>query len=35
MKTANLPSLRVSPELRNAAEAALYHNESLSNYVFS
>ncbi|GAA3920948.1 YlcI/YnfO family protein [Luteimonas lutimaris] len=31
MKTANLPSLRVDPELRQAAEAALREGESLSS----
>lgn len=31
MKTANLPSLRVDPELRQAAEAALHEGESLSS----
>lgn len=30
MKTANLPSIRVEPELREAAEAALGEGESLS-----
>ena len=30
MKTATLPSLRVDPELRQAAEAALREGESLS-----
>lgn len=30
MKTANLPSLRVAPELRQAAEAVLHEGESLS-----
>lgn len=30
MKTATLPSLRVEPELRKAAEAALHEGESLS-----
>ncbi|MGL4859715.1 MAG: YlcI/YnfO family protein [Enterobacteriaceae bacterium] len=33
MKTATLPSLRVSPELRSAAEAALHQGESLSNFI--
>lgn len=31
MKTATLPSLRVEPELREAAEAALREGESLSS----
>ena len=31
MKTATLPPLRVEPELREAAEAALREGESLSN----
>ncbi|GAA0258149.1 YlcI/YnfO family protein [Rhodanobacter caeni] len=31
MKTATLPPLRVSPELRQAAEAALREGESLSS----
>lgn len=31
MKTATLPSLRVAPELRQAAEAALHEGESLSS----
>jgi predicted transcriptional regulator len=30
MKTATLPPLRVAPELRKAAEAALHEGESLS-----
>lgn len=30
MKTANMPSLRVAPELRQAAEAVLQDGESLS-----
>ena len=30
MKTATLPSLRVEPELRQAAEAMLQQGESLS-----
>ena len=33
MKTATLPSLRVSPELRQAAEAALREGESLSSFM--
>lgn len=33
MKTATLPSLRVDPELREAAEAVLEEGESLSNFV--
>ncbi len=35
MKTANLPSLRVEPELRRAAEAALREGESLSSLIES
>ncbi|HET7268758.1 MAG TPA: YlcI/YnfO family protein [Oleiagrimonas sp.] len=31
MKTATLPSLRVEPDLRKAAEAALHEGESLSS----
>lgn len=33
MKSASLPSLRVDPELRRAAEAALHKGESLSGLV--
>jgi predicted transcriptional regulator len=33
MKTASIPSLRVAPALRQAAEAVLGENESLSNFV--
>lgn len=33
MKTANLPSLRVEPELRQAAEAVLHEGESLSSFM--
>ncbi|RPD88417.1 YlcI/YnfO family protein [Luteimonas sp. 100069] len=33
MKTATLPSLRVEPELREAAEAVLLEGESLSSFV--
>lgn len=33
MKTATLPSLRVDPELREAAEAVLQEGESLSSFV--
>ena len=33
MKTATLPSLRVSPELRQAAEAVLREEESLSSFM--
>jgi len=33
MKTATLPSLRVDPELREAAEAVLDEGESLSSFV--
>lgn len=35
MKTANLPSLRVEPELREAAESALREGESLSSLIES
>lgn len=35
MKTANLPSLRVEPELRQAAEEALLEGESLSSLIES
>ncbi|HJP99821.1 MAG TPA: YlcI/YnfO family protein [Rhodanobacteraceae bacterium] len=33
MKTATLPSLRVDPELRKAAEAVLKKGESLSSFM--
>ncbi len=33
MKTAPMPSLRVDPELREAAEAALHDGESLSHFM--
>lgn len=33
MKTATIPSLRVEPKLRQAAESVLYSNESLSSFV--
>lgn len=33
MKTASLPSLRVSPELRSAAEDVLQPGESLSSFI--
>lgn len=33
MKTASIPSLRVDPELREAAESVLQQGESLSNFV--
>jgi len=33
MKTASIPSLRVDPELRNAAESVLQDGESLSSFV--
>ena len=33
MKTATIPSLRVDPELRRAAEDLLKEGESLSNFV--
>lgn len=33
MKSATLPSLRVDPALREAAEAVLREGESLSNFV--
>jgi predicted transcriptional regulator len=33
MKTATFPSLRVDPELREAAEGVLQDGESLSNFV--
>lgn len=33
MKTATIPSLRVDPELRQAAESVLQNGESLSSFV--
>jgi predicted transcriptional regulator len=33
MKTASIPSLRVAPELRQAAESVLQDGESLSSFV--
>lgn len=33
MKTATIPSLRVEPELRHAAESVLHNGESLSSFV--
>jgi hypothetical protein len=33
MKTASMPSLRVEPELRSAAEAVLREGESLSSFL--
>lgn len=33
MKTATIPSLRVDPELRHAAESVLQDGESLSSFV--
>jgi hypothetical protein len=33
MKTATIPSLRVAPELRTAAESVLQKGESLSSFV--
>jgi hypothetical protein len=33
MKTASLPSLRVEPELRRAAESVLHEGESLSSFM--
>jgi hypothetical protein len=33
MKTASLPSLRVDPQLRNAAESVLQEGESLSSFI--
>ncbi len=33
MKTATLPSLRVTPELRQAIEAALQEDETLSSFM--
>ena len=35
MKTATIPSLRVSPDLRRAAESLLLPDESLSGFVES
>lgn len=33
MKTSNIPSLRVAPELRAAAESVLENGETLSSFV--
>ncbi|HSV84296.1 MAG TPA: YlcI/YnfO family protein [Ramlibacter sp.] len=33
MKTATFPSLRVEPELREAAESVLQEGETLSNFI--
>lgn len=33
MKTATLPSLRIEPELREAAESVLHEGESLSGFI--
>ena len=33
MKTATIPSLRVEPELRHAAESVLHNGETLSSFV--
>jgi predicted transcriptional regulator len=33
MKTASIPSLRVNPELRHAAESVLRNGETLSSFV--
>lgn len=33
MKTANIPSLRVEPELRHAVETALRDDETLSSFM--
>ena len=33
MKTATLPSLRVEPELREAAESVLEQGETLSGFI--
>jgi hypothetical protein len=33
MKTASLPSLRVEPELRDAAESVLLEGESISSFI--
>lgn len=33
MKNATIPSLRVTPELRSAAESVLRHGETLSSFV--
>lgn len=33
MKSASLPSLRVTPELREAAESVLHEDESLSSFM--
>ncbi|NHQ59996.1 prevent-host-death protein [Chlorobium sp. BLA1] len=35
MKSASFPSLRVKPELRNAAEEVLQQGESLSSFIES
>ena len=35
MKTASLPSLRVDPQLRDAAESVLQEGESLSSFIES
>jgi predicted transcriptional regulator len=35
MKSASLPSLRVEPELRNAAEQVLQQGETLSSFIES
>jgi hypothetical protein len=35
MKSASLPSLRVEPELRKAAEAVLHEGETLSTFIES
>lgn len=33
MKTSTIPSIRVEPELRHAAESVLRNNENLSSFV--
>ncbi len=33
MKTSNIPALRVSPEVREAAESVLEHGETLTSFV--
>jgi hypothetical protein len=33
MKTSTIPSLRVKPELRKAAESVLYEGETLSSFM--
>ena len=33
MKTANIPSLQVEPELRHAVESALHNDETLSSFM--